>query len=267
VVLVHVDIVEIHAAHGCNLNCQSCSHYSNTATAKGLLSLDDALAWTNAWKQRIAPWKFRVLGGEPTLHPELTKIVVLMRQQWPDTLLELTTNGFFLQRHPELPRALAETKTTLIWSIHDDSIIYNEHVVRIRELLKQWQSAYSFMVSAKDSHRGWTRRYHGEGADMLPYSDGRPEKSWGRCPARLAKQLHEGKLWKCPALAYLPLHKRTYPALPPAWDPYLAYEALDPSCSDEELKAFAAKQAETFCGMCPATDEPFKKPSPLRVIT
>ena len=46
--------LEIHAAHACNLACESCSLYSNHAH-KGLVSLEEADAWMGGWSGRIAP--------------------------------------------------------------------------------------------------------------------------------------------------------------------------------------------------------------------
>lgn len=78
-----VENLEMHAAHGCNLTCESCSHYSNHSH-KGLLSLDDARQWMCAWSDRLlSPDVFSLLGGEPALHPDLAALVRLARTCWP----------------------------------------------------------------------------------------------------------------------------------------------------------------------------------------
>src|SRR5262245_16722507 len=94
--------LEMHVVHSCNLSCESCSHYSNQGH-KGMVSLDEAERWMQAWCGRLAPQNFVLLGGEPTIHPKLPEFLVLARRYWPNARLRLITNGFFLHRHPTLP--------------------------------------------------------------------------------------------------------------------------------------------------------------------
>jgi hypothetical protein len=75
-------------------------------------------------------------------------------------------------------------------------------------------------------------------------------------------QFHQGKLWKCPALAYLGLPPERY-GLGPEWAPYLASRPLKPGYADEKLAAFLARAEESCCGLCPAVPQPFALPSPL----
>src|SRR5262245_30805745 len=97
--------LELHVAHSCNLTCESCSHYSNQGH-KGLLALEDADAWMARWNRRLEPKIFSLLGGEPTIHPQLADFITLSRRHWPRTHLRIVTNGFFLHRQPRLPEVL-----------------------------------------------------------------------------------------------------------------------------------------------------------------
>ena len=98
---------------------------------------------------------------------------------------------------------------------------------------------------------------------MEPFEDGSPRLRWEICPARVAKQLFEGRIWKCAPLAYLKLQKAKY-TLSSRWDFYLNYKALEPNCTDRELDHFIAREEEVFCGMCPAKPRPFAIPMPIR---
>ena len=99
---------------------------------------------------------------------------------------------------------------------------------------------------------------------MQLFDDGDPESSWRNCPAKWCLQLYEGKLWKCPAIAYLEMQDRKH-GLGEAWQPYLEYEALGSDCSDAELREFVERRAERVCGMCPARVERIKIDSAVRV--
>ena len=102
---------------------------------------------------------------------------------------------------------------------------------------------------------------------MMPFEDENPKKSWKHCISKDALQLHEGKLWKCPPLAYLPMQAEKY-NLSAKWDEYLKYKPLEVECTDEELKNFLNKKEESFCSMCPANEvEPYTKPDPTMPIS
>src|SRR3954447_17995641 len=75
--------LELHVTHACNLACESCSHYSNHSH-RGEVALAEADEWMSAWSGRIAVEEFHLLGGEPTIHPNLPAFVTLARRHWPD---------------------------------------------------------------------------------------------------------------------------------------------------------------------------------------
>lgn len=255
--------LELHVTHACNLACESCSHYSNHGHV-GNLDLEQADRWMAAWSNRLAVEEFVLLGGEPTIHPGLSEFVTLARRHWPLARVRIVTNGFFLHRHPDLPRRLAAAgNADLALSVHHDGTGYLERLRAVFDFLAIWQRDHGTIFHRWPSHQGWTRRYLGFGAAMLPFEDGRPRQSWEICSARHCKQLHDGKLWKCAPLAYLGLQKAKY-ELSDKWDPYLRYRPLDPACTDDELDQFLALEDEPVCSMCSAEPHHFSLPDPLR---
>lgn len=138
--------LEIHIVHGCNLACESCSHYSNQGHT-GILSLDEADRWMNLWNRRIHPRRFSLLGGEPTLHPQLPEFLPLARRNWPSATLRVVTNGFFLHRHPTLPIVLRnDPDAYLALSIHHNAPEYRQRLRPIQELLASWVKQYRIRV-------------------------------------------------------------------------------------------------------------------------
>jgi len=63
-------ILDVHVAFGCNMTCESCAHYSNHAHA-GNIAPGELERQIALWNRKIAPQKFRLLGGEPTLNKDL----------------------------------------------------------------------------------------------------------------------------------------------------------------------------------------------------
>jgi hypothetical protein len=256
--------LEIHLAHACNLACESCSHYSNQGH-KGVVTLAEAQGWMSEWDRRIQPQVFSLLGGEPTINPQLPQFMESARRHWPRAALRLVTNGFFLHRHPTLPLVMKkDPNATLCLSIHHDAPEYREKLVPIMDLVSEWIRAHGIKVEYYPSAKHWTRRYHGEGSAMEPFDDRDPRQSWEMCPSKYCPQLFEGRIWKCGALAYLGMQDEKYP-LSEKWAPYLRYRGLDPACTNGELDAFFAREEESFCGMCAARPPRLALPIPMRI--
>lgn len=258
--------LEIHVTHACNLSCMQCTHYSNHRH-RGLLSADEADRQMGLWSRRLQPALFSLLGGEPTLNPELSEILRIAHKHWPRSQLQLVTNGFLLERHPDLPALLEETGCRLEISVHHQSREYQSLLEPVRKLVDGWQAHHKIHVHWRASNTRWTRTYRGDGSSMRPYRDENPRQSWEQCRARWCPQIHEGKLWKCPQLAYLRMQLVKFGlGDEPEWKPYVNYRPLDPECSDAELREFVAREDEQYCTMCAATPELFQLPSPLRSV-
>ncbi len=245
--------LEIHVAHVCNLHCDGCKHYSNY-NHKGMLSPDDCRAWLGAWSKRIQPKKLRLLGGEPTLNPDLVEIIRIARAALPDTVIQMTTNGFFLDRHPGLLDTLIETRTRLAMTLHSQDADYLARIGPIREGLEAFHARTGANLLFEDVDEIWVRHYKGDGAGMRPYNDGDARRSWVNCQSsKFCMQLHENRLWKCPPIAYLRMQLDKFGlSQRPDWSPYLGYAGIGLEASDRELEEFLSREEESICAMCPA---------------
>jgi len=91
------DLIEMDITYLCNLHCANCNRSSAQAPEAVHMSVrqvtefvDDSLATGRQWR------RIRILGGEPTLHPEFDLILAeLLRYKAasPTTQLQLVTNG------------------------------------------------------------------------------------------------------------------------------------------------------------------------------
>jgi len=262
--------IELHVTHACNFTCEGCSHYSNHGHS-GNLTLSDAEDWLLNWSQRIKPKSFVILGGEPTLNKDLCDILYLVRMAFPDpyTKIDLVSNASFLHNHPGLSVALLATQANLAISIHSiKDKNYAKKFKRGYELAKSWRHDLGVHVEFWDyTNKHWIPQYKGYGNNMMPYEDNNPRLSWEKCISKHAIQLHDGKLWKCPSLAYLPMQSNKY-KLDSKWNYYLKYKPLDYNCTDEELREFLSKEDESFCSMCPAnTLDPYIKKDPTLPVS
>jgi hypothetical protein len=254
--------LQLHVANACNLSCASCSHYANQGH-KGNLSVEDADRWMSHWAGRVNPKDFSLLGGEPTINPDLTAFVHMARRHFPHSQVRVVTNGFLLDRHPELPLALkAIGNARLDISIHHGSWQYGAMLGQQMQLAQHWARTHGIHVNIKESFKSWRIQYRGYGAEMAPFEDHDAKASWDNCQAKQCFQLLDGDIWKCPPLAYLPMQHARY-GLSEKWAPYLKYKPLPPCCTDQELQAFFLMTAEPYCEMCPAKVHIVDKPWPV----
>jgi len=88
--------IEIDITYRCNLRCLNCNRSINTAPSNQSMTtaqirefIDDTVAAGKKW--------IRILGGEPTLHPEFRQIIVMLREYRsrhnPGCSIEVVTNG------------------------------------------------------------------------------------------------------------------------------------------------------------------------------
>jgi len=247
--------IEVHVTHSCNLVCHGCNHYSNYKLEGWYISLKELEQWIEPWADRIEPSTFNLLGGEPTLHPQLCDLLLLAGKYFKKGAFDrmgrecpmcLITNGSFLHRHPKLKYILLEHRIRLFLSVH-----YNKDV-EVIERVRSWaREGVAVTIYDYSLHKEWRKFYRGQGNSMEPYTDNDPRRSWKNCTAKNYYQLFDGAIWKCANIAYLSLAKRAL-KLSDKWNPYLAYEPLRINASLEQIKEFFMRKEEAICKMCPS---------------
>lgn len=241
--------LEIHAVHGCNLSCPSCSHFSGDQ--RGIVTTEQAIDWCGPWVGKLRPKEFRILGGEPTLHPDISGFIAAMGELWKCPL-KLVTNG---ARLSEIDRTVLQKYDVLVnLSLHGQNI----------ESAIYYLETYNLKHKVTNSKDKWTKRYHGAGNEIRPYTDDNPRQSWQNCQCKFCRQIYDGKLWKCPTITYLNLQNRLLGPLHASYDQYLRYVALSPNCTEEELRKFLSKEEEAICNMCPSTPDPYANQPVIR---
>jgi len=274
--MFEIEKLDMHISDACNLHCEQCDHFSNYGFKK-VHDLNTLESWCAPWANRITPRHFHILGGEPLVNKHISEIVEMCVTTWKNSKVILWTNGLLCERHPNLPQVLKQHNVRLHVSNHatKNSASYDKKFEQCVEVLKSWyeqheceisiqfnnglhiefgkdESGYLLKQHAVDpgpEQTLWERFYKGYGKHMMPYTDHDPKTSWQNCTAK-CPQLYMGKLHKCAPLTFLPLMNDKY-GLNEAWSPYLKYEGLQPTCSDEELVNWLNLKHESFCGMCP----------------
>ena len=103
------DIIEIDVTYECNLKCLNCNRSCRQAPSAERMELSQIEAFVEESRRRGKVWRtIKVLGGEPTLHPELTAILRTLLDGCArphGTSVVLVTNGFSA-RSKEIIRSL-----------------------------------------------------------------------------------------------------------------------------------------------------------------
>jgi Radical SAM superfamily/4Fe-4S single cluster domain len=89
--------MEFNLVEGCNYSCSECSHFSPHLRAKRAV-LQDFAADVNALKDVYRVRRFRFVGGEPLLHPEILSFVREVRASGITKTIEVVSNGSLLPR-------------------------------------------------------------------------------------------------------------------------------------------------------------------------
>lgn len=145
---IHTNALEINVVDHCNLRCRSCSHLS-PITPEYHVDPDDLQGWLAGLARLMRVEEVRLLGGEPSLHPDLDAIVRVVRDSYISATTTLITNG--LQ-----PGRISDTVMAGIDLLRITS--YPASRRRVDALLDQWrskcrQSATRLEVRASDFFR------------------------------------------------------------------------------------------------------------------
>ena len=91
------DLIEIDITYLCNLHCQNCNRSVTQAREALHMTVEAVTSFVDESMRSAKQWRrIRVLGGEPTLPPEFPAIIAELlryRTKYPETILEVVTNG------------------------------------------------------------------------------------------------------------------------------------------------------------------------------
>lgn len=125
--------VDYHITDICNLNCASCLHFCplvpKDAEHKSMEQITKDLTLLSKFKDHIE--YISLMGGEPTLHPQLNDILYLTRKLFPNTNLRLFTNGLLWNKFEKWKDAIINNGYHLFISEYPYTENYKEHTQEI----------------------------------------------------------------------------------------------------------------------------------------
>lgn len=92
---INLDYIEVEIITSCNLGCFGCDRSSRQAPSAEMMTLDQISKFISQSLELNKKWELiSILGGEPTLHPELLKILDLIHSAGICKVLKVITNGY-----------------------------------------------------------------------------------------------------------------------------------------------------------------------------
>ena len=91
--------IEYHVSDFCNLRCKRCGHFSNLVSEKVFPDINDFRNNLNRLAGKFNNiTKFRLMGGEPFINPDLSLFIYELRKIFPYTEIRVVTNGLLFPK-------------------------------------------------------------------------------------------------------------------------------------------------------------------------
>ena len=97
---IRVEAFELHVVEHCNLSCAHCCNMSPYLDAH-LMTVEEVDAQCRQMAKHLHADVFKIMGGEPLLHPNITEILHAIRASGIGDIVRLFTNGLLLHRMPD----------------------------------------------------------------------------------------------------------------------------------------------------------------------
>jgi sulfatase maturation enzyme AslB (radical SAM superfamily) len=257
--------VETMITQVCNLSCTGCTNYSDLQH-EGYVPWSQGRTWLESWLERIDIPDFGILGGEPTISPEVNDWIFGLRELMPTTQIRFTTNGLLLNKKFDIVKHMAEIGNCVFKiAFHQDNPELEEVVERIFSMY-DWEPVIEYGVhryKTKNNFRFHVKRpdvfwktFKGSYENMQPHASN-PADAFAICCQQTCPLLHNGRIYKCSTSGLLAetLEKFDYPNND-QWQPYIQ-QGIGPDCSDSELTAFLDNfgKPAAVCRMCPSSSD------------
>jgi len=91
--------IQVDVTYQCNVKCFNCDRSCGQAPSDERMTVGQIQRFVEETIDRKLEWeRIRILGGEPTLHPDILEILDVLltykKTRSPDTCIQLSTNGF-----------------------------------------------------------------------------------------------------------------------------------------------------------------------------
>ncbi|HEY1100751.1 MAG TPA: radical SAM protein [Myxococcota bacterium] len=251
-----VEAFELHVTEHCNLRCAHCCNTSPYLSKKTLEPA--AIAATLSTMSNVLHADvFKIMGGEPLLHPEITEVLRVVKKSGVGDVVRLFTNGLLLSRMDD---AFWRELDHLTVSSYTSAPVKPEHVALIEEKAR----AFDVVLNIKPVE-AFSQVMH----NVQRHDDVGIQQTWEQCWLRhRCLVARDGRFFICTRSAYLTdMHERVALTEPFA-DPERRRDedsvaVDDPDLADKVLALLNRKVPLHACRFCLGGDGPREKHTQL----
>lgn len=259
---------EVNITSVCNYSCTHCQSLNNYAF-KGHQLWNDYKDEYQKLSEQLDIDQIQIIGGEPTLNPDFEKWVEGISKLWPNTKLQISTNGSRLNKlTPDIYQILAKHKGTLWITCHDIKL-YEGFLKFIEQFLDQILSDNKEKPARKISRLfvdkngvevilDWTQTFVSSVIENIDNKltmsfDSDVNTAHDNCGFKNCHQMYKGKLYKCPLVSILPDFLDQFDVAMTSDDRKLAY-SYQPLTADGNIVEFVNSIDDSIpqCKFCPS---------------
>lgn len=188
---------ETNVVDHCNLKCNGCTHFSNISEPK---FVDANILYIHLCRLNDIFGKiviFRILGGEPLLHPDIIHILNFSRKALPYSKIELVTNGLLLDKMTkDFFHALHRNNISVQISNYPPT---QNKINQLKETLSSFKIKYSI-----------TPMIINFTATLNPKGTSDQENTFNNCRHRHCTILRNDNIYICPISAYIDTYNKYF---------------------------------------------------------
>jgi organic radical activating enzyme len=194
---VRVEAFELHVTEHCNLRCAHCCNTSPYLSEKTLAPA--LIAETLAKMSSVLHADvFKIMGGEPLLHPEITEVLRVVKASGVADVVRLFTNGLLLT---QMDDAFWRELDHLTVSSYTSAPVRPEHLAAIEDKARTFNVVLNIKPVEAFSQVMHNERRHDDAGIQKTYDD-----CWLRHRCLVAR---DGRFFMCTRSAYLvDMHER-----------------------------------------------------------
>lgn len=258
----------------CNMTCSHCAGlamYDFKGNAKWSESAEKYIKWGEI----LEVLEISLCGGEPYLNPELEIWFDEVRKIWPNTFIEVMTNGTRMSKKIDISRKIfSDGNARVTVSCHEDDT-FDKIKKEIEDSLAPWGDAVtSIETPGKEFETYRTIQYFINGREVCKYMKvtemfppyhkkvengtvyfemgGDQEASHAICGWKAVYTFQHGYLYKCPPVTNYPDAKKQVRYEPEAQEILEKYQGCNPLDDFEKIKNFidTLDRSIEVCKLC-----------------
>ena len=196
--------IETHIVDHCNLKCAACCHFSNISETN-FTNIDVFSRDIKRLSELFEVNQIRLMGGEPLLHKELYKFIIVTRRYFPYSDIRVVTNGILLKKQDEIfwdTLKLTNTKIDLSKYPTGDSSFSEALDCIGKHLFNFYRNDKEGFCVYENAFGGmWLASYFH--LTLSTQENDNPLKVFKNCPYKRCTNLVNGHLTHCPTASYI----------------------------------------------------------------